>query len=119
MATSYNLAGMDVANEKLTGAMSLVSNHIKLLHGLRDYQKECSNVIDEAKRLLQLKRGEIESRKKDLENEIFQIQQILGPDTAPKRSHMETFMGKDEQEKRQKISEEEAEQHLLFGRLSN
>ena len=115
MAT-YNLAGMDLANEKLTGAMSLVSNHIKLLHGLRDYQKECSNVIDEGKRLLQLKRAEIESRKKDLEKEIFQIQQILGPDTAPKRSHMETFMGKDEQEKkRQKISEEDAEQNLLFG----
>ena len=95
-----------------------MNSHIKLLDGLRQYKQECLGVIDEAKRLLKIKQEEIFNRQRDLEVEILQIQQILGPTTSPKRSNMQTLMQEEEGTKRQK-TEEESEQNLLLGAFAH
>jgi phage terminase small subunit len=113
---AYNLAGMENAASKMTGVMALINSHIQLLEGLRQYKQECLTVIEEAKRLLKVKQEEIVTKQKDLQNEILQIQQILGLDAAPKRSNMQTLMQEDI--KRQK-REEETEQNFLLDSFGN
>jgi len=114
---SYNLAEMESKASKMPGVVTLMNSHIKLLDGLRQYKQECQGVIDEAKRLLKIKQEENFNRQRDLEVEILQIQQILGPTTSPKRSNMQTLM-QEEGTKRQK-TEEESEQNLLLGAFAH
>ena len=109
---SFNLAEMSGSASKMTGVMALLSSHIKLLEGLREYQQECFKVIEEAQRLLRVKQAEILTKQKELETEILQIEKFLGPDTSPKRSNMQALMQGDHGTKRQR--EEEDEQNFLL-----
>jgi len=111
---AFNLADMGIAASKMTGVMSLLSENVTKLEGLKKYTQECHCVIEEAKRLLKVKQAELVLKQQDLEKEVFEIQAILGPTTSPKRSNMAALMDVDQSSKRQK-NEEEKEENLLYG----